>query len=428
MLVWVLATPCLAAAQSPPPATDGVERPAERSGAAGLVAVDYLLYVPRRVLEFFLLAGEGTSDLVENAQIVPRVREYAHGHGILVFPTLFAETGGTPSVGARMVAKGGGVSTSVRGGFGGVDQWAVESKIRYALRTPILPTAFAAEWMYDERTDLEYRGVGQVPELDSRNRFVGAPGTALYRQLRSRFIAGIGVRPVDDVEMFVSTSYTRYRIDDAPGSENRGLRQVFQPSELYGTFVPSGVVYGEAAVRLDTRATRRLPSPGKLLGVYAGTGTGVPDGPRVRFVRFGGRGAVFVPIPDRDAIVAPKLVVDVTAPVNHSEIPFSELTAQPEYRGFDTRRDFLSVVGSVDYRWPIARYVAARIFTDAATVAGAPTTITLSAPRFVVGFGLDFVSRSSEIARMGFAAGAEGIKLYLSIGGATDFGDNQHRD
>jgi hypothetical protein len=141
------------------------------------------------------------------------------------------------------------------------------------------------------------------------------------------------------------------------------------------------IVYSEIALRIDSRVSRNGVNTGLLVGGYQGLGAGLVDDP-TRFGRAGFRLAGFLPFIRRTTILSPKIVVDGLAPIDPSAqttpdgmarvdslgVPFQELVGQPTFRGFDNRRDFVSTVASLDYRWYLSRFVAARLFVDFAKV------------------------------------------------------------
>src|SRR6185503_11808243 len=109
-------------------------------------------------------------------------------------------------------------------------------------------------------------------------------------------------------------------------------------------------------------------------------------------------------------------------------VPFTELTGQPEFRGPDNRRDELSIVASIDYRFAVIRYVAVRLFGDLATVAPTVSAINLTHVRPAVGFGIDLFGSDSDIGQLAFSYSPDGERVLLSFGVPTAFGDRQHRD
>jgi hypothetical protein len=422
------------AQEQPPPVkraidplkVSGVDRAASERGDFAREALGAVLWFPRQAIDYLYLATGAAAGVVQDQQIVPRVEELLNPRpgDIVIFPTAFAETGRAVNIGARMIATGRNVTTSLRGGFGGVDDVVGEAKISLVRRTP-LPSVLSLEGLADRRSDLQFLGVGETPETDPRNHFLGAPRAALYRERRSRAIVSLGIRPVPDVEIFLSSSLTRRNVDDEPSAGDAALARVFDRSTIPGAFTTSTIAYGEIAVRLDTRKERGKPSPGVLIEGYAGSGRGIL-GDATRFVRLGGRAAGFIPIYRRSNILSPRIVVDGLAPFG--PVPFAELTGEPEFRGFDTRRDHISIVYSLDYRYGFLRMFAARAFVDLSTVLPELGAIGHEAPRFAAGVGLDVSSSSAELGRFAFAASPEGVRFLLSFGVPSGFGDRQHRD
>lgn len=428
-----------ARADDPPATVRGIERPAEDPTDAARAAGGVLLYLPRAMLDVVFFATGAAAGVLQDRQVVPRVRDllFSPGGEIGVFPTLFAETGGHANVGARMVARTGQAATMLRTGYGGSDELVLEARIRLAAGLP-LPVALDLEALHDRSTDLDYLGVGQEPGEDARNLFVGEAREALYRETKTRWIVGLGARLSEDLELLVSSSLTLRRVDDPPDAGPLAISSVFAPGSVPGASETTRVFYGEAAFRLDTRATRGTPSPGAIVEGYAGAARGLdpsppapgstsPRGP-VHVVRFGGRIAAFVPILSRSNILSPKIVADHLIPASDAPIPFTELTRQPEFRGEDSRRDRTSIVGSLDYRFAIMRYLAGRLFADAAAVGPGPGDVDLRAVRPAGGLGVDFGSVDTEIGQAAVAFSPDGVRFHLSIGLDSGFGDRQHRD
>ena len=234
------------------------------------------------------------------------------------------------------------------------------------------------------------------------------------------------MRVAKDLEIFASSSFTRSLVEDPPDGGPRAISRVFAPGSVVGAPGESRVVYSELALRLDTRPTLGRPSSGALIEGYGGVGTGVGADP-TRFFRVGGRGALYLPIERRANILSPKLVIDGMITPEGVPVPFTHLVAQPEFRGFDTRRDNLSIVASLDYRWAMIRYAGARLFVDVATVAPSFQSIFDAPPRFAVGFGVDLYGASTELGQFALAVSPEGARVLFTFGVPTSFGDRQHR-
>lgn len=411
----------------------GVEEPATEPGDAAREVASVLLYLPRVFVDLAFLGTAVAAGVIENEQVVPRVQELVQtttpGGRILVFPTAFVETGRPFNIGARMIASTRSAATSVRVGFGGVDDTVLESRFAYEVDEP-LRGVINVELLHQRQSELEYSGVGQDPKTDPRNRFrAGAQSLeALYFERRTRAIWGLGYRLTDSMQILVSTSVSRRQIRDAAGAERQALSAVFEPGSVVGVSEDAWVIYSETAGRIDTRATRGRPSAGVLLESYAGTARRFLRGPDVAFLRMGGRTAGFIPIYRSTNILSPAIFIDGIVPLGGLDVPFTELPQQPDYRGIDDRRDNISIVGALTYRWLLVDHVGARLFFDTATVTDEISNVDLTGLRYAGGFGVDLHTDSAEIGRISMSGSPDGVRLLLSIGVSRAYGDRQHRD
>lgn len=407
----------------------GIEEPERQESDAGRDFGNVVLFVPRHIVEYLYWGTSAAVAVLEKEPVVPRLQQVlaAPGGRLFVLPTFLAETGGLFNVGARLIADFEHVAAGLRLGFGGPNSFEVEPRFAWRVPTPFR-SVFTAEALYKRDNDSDFLGLGQDPRADSRNRYLpGQAGTeAQYFEERARWIMAYGMRPNDFIEVLISGSVDRRRVDDARNSEPT-LSQVFEPGSVLGAFERYTVMYGETAIRFDTRPTRGKPSAGFLAENYVGAGRGVSS-LDTELVRYGGRVAGFIPIYRTTNILSPTLIVDGVKPVHDEQLPFAELSRQPDFRGFDTRRDQLSLVAKVDYRWLIISQVASRIFFDTALVAPEWSALDFSALRWAAGLAIDLHSDSTEIGRLGFSAGPEGVRLLFALGVSTAYGDRQHRD
>jgi hypothetical protein len=406
----------------------GIEEPAQHADDGGRDFANVLLFVPRHVADFLFWGTSVAVAVLENQQVVPRVQGFVSTPGgrLAVLPTLFVETGGVFSVGARMIADLGPVATGLRLGFGGIHSFEIEPRMTFRLDVPL--STINVEGLYKQDNDLEYLGVGQTPERDPRNRFLpGQRGAeAEYFEERIRWILGYAVRPAEVVELLASVSLDRRKVMDAYDAD-LPLSEVFVPGSVPIPGEPYRMVFAETAVRVDTRATRGRPSAGFLGEAYAGGGRET-TGLDIDLVRYGGRLAGFFPIYRNTNILSPRVVLDGVEPLYDTELPFTELTGQPDFRGLDTRRDHISLVGSLEYRWLIVSSVGFRLFCDAAVVARDFENIDFEATRWALGAALDLHTDNTEIGQLGFSAAPDGVRLLFSLGVSKSYGDRQHRD
>lgn len=408
----------------------GVVRPEQKPGDTGRNVANAVLFVPRLAANLLFTATGTAAGLIEEEQVVPRVEDMLNPPEgeIRVFPTAFVETGSGFNVGGRLIGRAGNIATTVRAGYGGPHDVVGESRLRISQPVP-LPTTLSLEALEDARSSLGYQGVGQVPVSDSRNAFVlgQAGASATYRERRERFIASLGIRPLGDVEAFFSSSLTQRHVMSPVDPSALSFGEVFAPGSVHAATGTTRVVYSEFALRLDTRRSRGIPSPGVLVEAYGGREDNVGGDNGAHFNRTGGRAAVFLPVIEAANILSPKLVLDTLSPLGSGQVPFFELPDEPDFRGFNNRRDFVSLVGSLDYRWTVMRYLAARLFVDASTVAPRVRDLGLDHVRVAGGFGFDVFSNSAQLGTLGMSMSGEGFILILNFGVAGTFGDRQHR-
>ncbi|MBX3182325.1 MAG: hypothetical protein KIT72_09260 [Polyangiaceae bacterium] len=415
--------------KTPPRAVSGVARRGRERGDAVREVLDSILWHPRQAVELLFFASAHTAGLIDDEQVIPRVEDTLNPpHGELrVFPTLFVETAGDLSLGMRVLARDRGFGSTVRVGAGGPRDLVAESRLRATLPAP-RPLVLGLEMLHDVRGSRGFLGVGQRPEDDPRShlRADASERVGRYQEVRERFIMSLGTRPLSDVELFISSSLTRRHQRDTVGAGQEAFSRVFDVDALPGGLAARTVVYQEAALRIDTRATRSGASPGFQLETYAGHALTLrPED--VTFIRTGGRIAGYFEVYKRSNVISPRLVLDGMTPVTGS-IPWNELTRQPDFRGNDNRRDITSLVASLDYRWTVMRYLAARLFVDAAKVSPDLPKLTEGAPRYAGGLGFDVFTRTGSLGSLTTVVSPEGYNITLNLGVGAGFGDRQHRD
>lgn len=416
--------------KAPPEDVPGIERGGREAGDLSRELAGGLLWLPRQTVELLFFASGNAAGLIDDEQVIPRVEDTLNPPKgeLRAFPTLFVETAGPLSVGMRLLARADNFGSTVRFGFGGRRELVAESRLRATLAEP-RPIVLGIELLHDVRGSRSYLGVGQDPESDPRNIFRAdsTERAAKYEEIRERFISSIGVRPLDDLEFLLSSSITSRHLQDTEDAGERRMSRVFQLDQLPGGLGVRRLTYNEVGLRVDTRKGRNGAHPGIQLETYLGHALGIPP-TETSFIRTGGRVATFFEVYKRSNILSPRLVLDTMRPLDNATIPFNELTRQPDFRGFDSRRDFSSLVASLDYRWTVMRYLAARLFTDAAMVAPDLPSLRHQDPRFAAGSSLEFFTRSGSLGSVTTVFSPEGFKLTLSFGVAGGFGDRQHRD
>ncbi len=412
----------------------GIEDEGQRPGESAEEVGNALLWLPRNIVDYTFRGATIAATVVADEQLVPRYQQLVgapEGGSFWIFPTLFVETGSAFSVGARAIFDSRYVATSQRFGFGGPHD--VETESRVVLKGGrTLPYAISLEAYYEIESDIEYHGVGLVPDRDPRNRYrpgrTGAIG--LYTEQHERGLGSLGLRLAPQLEFFLSASLGRRQVEDAEDVGGRALSRVFEPGSVAGVDKDTFIGYAEMAARFDSRRYRGRPDSGALIEAYTGGAHNV-TGNTVAFMRFGWRAAGFIPIYRQTNIFSPRIVVDRLLPLGELPVPFNELPQQPDFRGADTRRDLVSVVLSLDYTWELVDFMGARLFFDVATVSNGVAELSLDQikyARYAGGFGFDFYTDTTLIAQFAVSGSADGPRVLLSVGAPEGFGDRQHRD
>lgn len=420
-----------AAPTTAPPGDIGHElRPAEERGHRFRLVLDALLFLPRKLVDVAVFTSTATASFIEDQQIVPRARSLLGSEDgtIRVTPTVSLASGLRPDLGARMTANAGSFASLLRTSIVDRDTYVVESRLLQYFgdqshRQLIL------EGFHQSSDQLGYSGLGPDPRRDSRNVFLpGKEGAAaIFRETRERVILGGDWRVQEDIELLASSSFQRRRVLDprSPGTDT--FASTFAPRSVPGAGTRSERVYTEVAMRLDTRAVRGPPAAGILFETYAGSSQDVHDTYASAF-HTGGRVSWFLPIVRPTTIFNPRLVLDVVEPLGNRPLPFREYAYAAGFRGALNRIDRVAALASIDYRWQLVSYVAARLFVDVTTVAPRVTALRTDHLAWAVGGGIDLHSSTTELGRIGVSWSPEATQLILVYGFAgPGFGDRQHR-
>ena len=406
----------------------GVVHPASPPGDNARSALDALLFVPRTFVRIAVFASTSTASFFENQQVVPRTRELLESEdgAVRIVPTLSLGSGLRPDVGARVSTKRRGFSSMVRGDFLGLDQYELEGRLLQAFGTNE-HTQIGIEG-FQQRSLGGYSGVGPVPTRDDRNAYLpGKLGTAAsYLQQRERIIATFGARVAVDYELLLSSSFQRRTVSDSPVDSNT-FNTTFVPGSVPGANARSERIYNEVAVRRDTRAVRGPPAAGLLIEVYGGASNDV-HGTFAPALHSGGRVAWFLSILRKTSILSPRLQLDVVSPLGNKGLPFLEYAYASGFRGEDGRTDRVAALASLDYRWQLRTYIAARVFFDATTVAPTIPRLDVTHLAWATGVGIDLHSRNTQLGRFGISFSPDAVQLFLVFGlSDPGFGDRQHR-
>jgi hypothetical protein len=407
------------------------ERPPADVGQQTLRVIDKLLYPARALIDLTVTTTSSAQTLIEDQQVVPRTKNFLFSRRgeIGVFPTAFFETGLNANVGARMVVSVDRFASTLRAGFGGQDRNLVESRMRWVFRGEN-PVVLTVEGFHERRT-VGYLGVGAQPERDPRNafRFDQPLRAGTFVEARERTIVSVGRRLANNVEAILSTSLQIRRTEDSPDAGAATFSRVFDKRGVPGALSATSRVYNELTLRVDTRENRGTPVPGQVLEGYVGVSHGVRYTPNDHGAA-GGLAALYLPLVRPTNILTPRLAIDAVIPYPGGDAPigFREARGGSLFRGYDGRVDNIAYVASIDYRWAIAQYVAARLFVDTTTVSRTFRDLDLHTLRWAFGGGIDLHTSTTEIGRLGLALTDSSVRILFSYGlPPAGFGDRQHR-
>ena len=427
------AAPAAPAVPETAPSDDigGVLRPASPPGEGARTFLDTLLFIPRALVQIVVAASTATVSFFEDQQVVPRARALlgTEDGALRVAPTLALASGLRPDVGARLTSRVGSFGSMLRMSIVDFDSYVMEARLLQSLGEKG-QTQLVLEGFQQRRSGQSFAGLGQDPQNDPRNVFLpGREGAAgIFLESRQRIIAGMASRFEEDYELLLSTSYQRRRLESSPDApRGQSLGETFGPGGAPGADDRSERTYSEVALRRDTRSVRGPPAAGLLLEGYAGASQDV-RGTYAGALHAGGRAAWFVSVVRKTSILSPRVTLDVVGPLGDKLLPFRENAYASAFRGLGAGTDRVAALASLDYRWQLRSYVAARIFADATTVAREVTALGLTNLAWAVGAGIDLHSSATEIGRLGLSYSSGGAQLILVFGLADPgFGDRQHR-
>ena len=427
--------PSATGAPAPPPTVrpddvGGELRASSSAGEGARRVLDALLFVPRSLIQIAFIASTETVSFLEDQQVVPRARALlgTEDGKIRVTPTFSLASGLRPDVGARMTAHEGNFASMLRTSIVDHDTFLTEGRLLLSLGGNARQQ-LALEGYQQRHTDLRFGGLGPDPAHDSRNTFLpGHEGSsAVFLERRERLIIGAAARVTENVEVLLSSSFQRRQIEDPRESDGDTVAQTFAPGSVPGAYDQSERFYTEAAIRRDTRAVRGPPAAGFLVEGYVGTSEDA-RGEYASAIHTGGRGAWFVSVVRKTSIISPSITLDMVEPVGEGRLPFREYAYSAGFRGPDGRVDRVAALASVDYRWQLVPYVAARLFFDTTTVAPRLIALRTDHLAWAVGGGIDLHSSTTEIGRIGLSYSPNGTQLIFVYGLADrGFGDRQHR-
>jgi hypothetical protein len=375
------------------------------------------LFVPRLASKVAFAPFEGAIWALDRYQLRARAHRlfWNDAETIGLLPTLQVDAGFGANAGAHFVARASeGEQLDIRASAGGRFRRNVALSINSGKRFERL--ALESHVEHQRRPQEPFYGIGNaddpdVPLVAAVDPFV-ANGDAQFRHELTRAVAVADVRLAKSLRVRASGAVANH-VFAGTGAEN-SIDARYETADLRG-FDGYHALYSELELRWDTRrAYDRFepashPSTGGLVSAFAGRMHGIDDG---SFWRYGADVQRFVRLAAGPRVLAFRLHAEgVTGSLE--DVPFYELPrlgGKDYLRGYvaDRFRDRLAIVGSVEYRWDLAKLYSASLFVDTGRVYHEVSNLELRDLRVGYGVALEAVSDASFLARISVASSTDG--------------------
>lgn len=410
----------------------------------GVTGADVALFVPRLVLFPLRLVMLGVGWPLEQGiraaeehhvpeHVIDLLYNDERTAAILPIVTLFSGQG--VSAGATIFHDdlfGNDERISLSAQFGGryVQSWNGSFVAERFAGTPLW---LEAQMRYELEPDLYFEGVGNRPEAPIEA--VGldpyaASHESRFRQERllARMRAGtvfgdgwlkLGVSGIYNHRRYATSEDGVLPLDDS----DRSITSVYDTSRLVGFDDGTDLIEVTGDLILDLRdKTRRAPT-GLYLEAFGG---GVPPQSGYQFVHWGVEAAGFIELFAETRVLVLRAAMEAVEG-ELDEIPFGELPRLGggyRLRGhqLDSLRGAKSMLGTIEYRWPVHQHVAGVAFGDLGRVGNDYDALfggAGSGPwEFGVGGGIALTGERGDWLRLDVSYG-DGVYIFITTGEHT---------
>jgi hypothetical protein len=412
-LLVVLHVACAASAEEPPPDPSKGEsydgRAHEPTWKDDVLAVPRLiLAVPRMILRIlFWPIGAGTRWMDKHHVYDRMMAAVTTEDGMIgVRPELSAITGYRTTVGLsffddRILGPGSALDGDLGGNIGHV----LYTHLHFRPTRRFKPIEYDVDLDYRQRDDYYYQGIGYAATLVLPPSRLGMYSLSAGNRVRlwpSRWVS------LDVGGDFVARRY----FDGEENGSDRPASQVVCVHRLGGgciqgtiseRLVPGfheGAQYlrGFAGFTVDSRDSPFRPTSGAMFDFTAAYAHGLGFDDESWF-RVHGDLIGVLDLWRRSRVLLLRLSMDMMIPTNDALIPWSEypqLGGPDDLRGahIGKYRDFSTLIGSAEYRWPVWMWMDAGLFVDYGGVFG-KVFQDFSASHMVTDIGLSLRLRTS---------------------------------
>lgn len=414
VIATLLALPTLAAADEPsaadvagapaPGDESGLVEPADPGDSVARRTARAVLFVPRLAIDVAFFPVQVGVGAMERYQLVERTKRLLFNDAMTIglFPIASRQAGFGVTAGAKFVHRdlfGGGEKLGIQAAAGGRFQQAHRATLKSGDRFGD-HLALELEGEFERRPGEPFHAPGNQ---DNAPR-------ARYRHQIARTTAVADVRLVDDLHVRLSGALADH---ETQSSDSMDAVDIIYP----GTYadVDARDLYTELELRWDSRRQASpwepaaLPGAGTLAAAFAGRSRPL-DG-TVSYQRYGLDLQHYIRLAPGPRVL---ILRGHAEGVSRSDgVPFFELPrlgGGTYLRGYpaDRFRDRFAAVASADYRWDVARSVAARLFVDAGRVFASPGDLSFDDLRVGYGIGLDLHTEHSFLARTSLSSSVDG--------------------
>jgi outer membrane protein assembly factor BamA len=438
--VILLLAACLARAEAPPPdpsrgdSYDGVEH--HPSATDDALAIPRILLAPLRLLVraiavplHHLLDWDEVHRVHETVFAALSSRDGLIG----VRPSFLYSISFAPVIGLRFFDRkllGKDTDFGVTAMTGGVHVFYGEVTARPTPIDRALEVTVRAS--YNRRNDQIFTGIGYASDSEKKLEIPSRYGIdAFDAGGRMTWTATTGVF------LDVDTMFGIRRFSDGMNLGNdKPITEVYCVRTLTGFCIPGTVDpvrvpgYREgtqffragAALRFDSRDNWYSPSSGALVELGAAWTHGIGEHDDSQYFRLHGALSAVLDLWQRSHVLIVRIEADDLIPVGYTPVPFSELVVlggPDTFRGFryGRFRNFSSLFGGLEYRWPVWMWMDATLFGEYGGVFGPGFEgFSIERMRPDVGAGVRLRSSDTFFARAQVAYGwGDGLQAFFSV-------------
>lgn len=378
-------------------------------------------YLPRQLLNGTLYGAGHAAAKLSDKDFIRKVKDilYLYDEKILWYPIIHYASGFRPAYGIGLRFADEGWKISSKNMIHDSNYSSFSLKPSYQWETPVGPWTNSVLAVIEKKDDQRFYGIGSDPRDDSRNTFVGSEDYGVYTETRKKIQWESSLyNQAQSLGITYLGFYQRRSFEDH-GRGNRDVREMFDHSRIPGFDQPARYLYNELAAEWDTRNQQKIISPGFRSEIYSGIAAGI-GGNTPNLYRAGFDAAGFIPVLKDDRVFIPRVVGDLVKNLQDAPIPFSEYPRHHTFRGASRREiirsENISLVPSLEYRWPLSHMFAGHIFVDTLFVGPRAGKIRWNDGIWAAGVGMDFHLFKNELVRTELALGSEGFQAMITFG------------